>query len=348
MPRLRALSLGSVTLLASLFGCLEGGIEGVRGTPTTAALAGSDAVGGSSDPSSGGSDAAGRAAGMAGSSARAGAGNGGTACGVEWSSGTDYVAGDVVAYQGGYYVAEHENPGYDPIISTWFWEPYSCEGGSSGGSGAGGSGPALPSSFSALVSESVFNQMFPSRNGFYTYQGLLAATGKYPAFSGAGSDEQRKREAAAFLANVARETGLLVYIDQIAKEDYCSASSACPCEAGRQYYGRGPIQISWNYNYCAAGAALGYDLRAQPELVAQNATIAWATGLWFWMTQRGAGSFTAHDAIVNGHGFGETIRSINGGQECGQGGSEGASARADFYRQFCALLGVSPGDGLSC
>jgi chitinase len=190
--------------------------------------------------------------------------------------------------------------------------------------------------------------MFPDRNGFYTYQGLVEATRKYAGFAASGSDDQKKREVAAFLANVARETGELVYIEQIQKDVLCSASAKCPCAAGKLYYGRGPIQISWNYNYCSAGEALGYDLVNQPELVAQNATIAWATGLWFWMTQRGAGQHTPHDAIVGDYGFGETIRSINGDVECNGGSTEGVTSRVAFYQRFCQILGVTFGDKLSC
>ena len=36
-------------------------------------------------------------------------------------------AGSIVRYTDGkYYIAEHDNPGYDPIISTWYWDPYTC------------------------------------------------------------------------------------------------------------------------------------------------------------------------------------------------------------------------------
>ena len=40
-----------------------------------------------------------------------------------WSAGTNYVVGARVLYNGRVYVATHENPGYDPVISTWFWSP---------------------------------------------------------------------------------------------------------------------------------------------------------------------------------------------------------------------------------
>jgi predicted chitinase len=273
----------------------------------------------------------------------------GTPCGPAWVAGTTYAEGAIVQFGGAYYIAEHENPGYDPTISTYFWDPYTCTTDMGGGAGGGAGGaPMGDSSFDDIVTEAMFNQMFPDRKPFYTYQGLVDATRKYSAFSGTGTDDQRKREAAAFLANVARETGELIYIEQIAKDVLCQASAKCPCEPGKSYYGRGPLQISWNYNYCSAGTALGYDLRAMPELVAQNATIAWATGLWFWMTQRGAGSFTPHEAITADHGFGETIRSINGDVECNGGSAEGVSSRVDFYQRFCQILGVTPGDNLTC
>jgi hypothetical protein len=48
-----------------------------------------------------------------------------------------------------------------------------------------------------VVSESQFNQMFPSRNGFYTYSGLVTAMSSYPGFARTGSDVTRKQEAAA-------------------------------------------------------------------------------------------------------------------------------------------------------
>ena len=273
-------------------------------------------------------------------------------CGPAWIAGSTYAEGAIVQFGGSYYIALHENPGYDPTISTYFWDPYTCTTAGSGtagsSSGVGGSAPLGESAFDDLVNEALFNQMFPDRKSFYTYQGLVDATRKYAMFAASGSPEQRKREVAAFLANVSRETGELVYIEQIQKDVLCQPSAKCPCEPGKSYYGRGPIQISWNYNYCSAGDALNIDLRAQPELVAQNATIAWETGLWFWMTQRGAGTHTPHDAMVGDFGFGETIRSINGDVECNGGSSEGVTSRVAFYQRFCQILDVDFGPNLTC
>ncbi len=57
-----------------------------------------------------------------------------------WVSGQNYVAGNKVTYQGGYYIAEYDNPGYIPTVSTYFWEPIAasaCGGASSSSSSAG-------------------------------------------------------------------------------------------------------------------------------------------------------------------------------------------------------------------
>jgi predicted chitinase len=351
----------SVALVFGLaLGC-GGGADGPRDVLDNAAGSSPVTTAGTSTSSAGSSvvgtagSAVGGSAAVAGTSSMGGAsGSGGTSkpCGPAWIAGTTYAEGNIVLFQGGYYIAEHENPGYDPSISTYFWEPYNCPtsggGNTAGSSSTGGSAPVGDSAFAALVSESLFNEMFPDRNAFYTYRGLVEATLKYPAFAASGNADQKKREVAAFLANVSRETGELVYIEQIQKDLLCSSSAKCPCEPGKLYYGRGPIQISWNYNYCTAGDALGYDLRGQPELVAQNATIAWATGLWFWMTQRGAGSHTPHEAIIGDYGFGETIRSINGDVECNGGSSEGVTSRVAYYQRFCQILGVDFGNNLSC
>lgn len=43
-----------------------------------------------------------------------------------WVSGKQYYVGNKVSYQGGYYIAEYDNPGYIPNVSTYFWEPISA------------------------------------------------------------------------------------------------------------------------------------------------------------------------------------------------------------------------------
>jgi chitinase len=190
--------------------------------------------------------------------------------------------------------------------------------------------------------------MFPNRNGFYTYAGLIQAAAGFSQFATSGSDVTRRREVAAFLANMAHETGNLVYVEEINRGEYCSPQPGCPCAAGKRYYGRGPIQLSWNYNYCAAGTALGLNLQADPDLVARDSRVAWATGIWFWMTSSGAGSRPCHDSMVNNNGFGETIRTINGSLECNGANPGTVQTRVNNYLDFCSRLGVDPGPNLYC
>ncbi|GAA4911737.1 chitinase [Stackebrandtia albiflava] len=257
-----------------------------------------------------------------------------------WVAGTWYPAGSIVRYSdGNLYIAEHDNPGYDPVISTWYWNPYQCDGG----------GDPDPSGF--VVTESQFQQMFPNRNPFYTYSGLVTAAQSFPAFA-AGGTTVAKQEAAAFLANVSHETGGLVHIveqNQANYPHYCDTTQPYGCPAGNDaYYGRGPIQLSWNFNYNAAGNALGLPLLTNPWLVEQDSAVAWKTAIWYWMTQSGPGSMTAHNAMVGGHGFGETIRAINGALECDGGNPGQVQSRVTKYQSFTSLLGVAPGGNLYC
>ncbi|TDE16942.1 chitinase [Actinomadura sp. 6K520] len=259
-----------------------------------------------------------------------------------WVAGQWYPVGSIVRYtDGNHYIAVHENPGYDPVISHWFWDPHTCDD---------PGGPGGPGGF--VVSESLFQQMFPNRNSFYTYAGLTSAITAFPAFAATGSDTTRKQEAAAFLANVSHETGGLVHIVEQNSANYphyCDRGQPYGCPAGQSaYYGRGPIQLSWNFNYKAAGDALGLDLLNNPWLVEQNSAVAWKSALWYWMTQRGPGSMTGHDAMVNGHGFGQTIRSINGSIECDGGNPAQVQSRVDTYRRFTERLGVPTGGNLTC
>jgi len=264
-----------------------------------------------------------------------------------WVAGRAYVTGDIVQYtNGGYYIATHDNPGYDPTISTWYWSPYSCSGGGSTGGGT------TPPSGGFVVTEAQFNQIFPNRNSFYTYSGLTAALSAYPGFATTGSDTVQKQEAAAFLANVDHETGGLVYVVEQNTSNYshyCDASQPYGCPAGQSaYYGRGPIQLSWNFNYKAAGDALGIDLLDNPNLVQTDSAVSWKTGLWYWNNQSGPGTMTPHNAMVNGAGFGETIRSINGSIECNGGNPAEVQDRVNDYLAITSVLGVPAGNNLSC
>ncbi|MFD4035050.1 glycoside hydrolase family 19 protein [Streptomyces sp. NPDC058637] len=266
------------------------------------------------------------------------------ACAPAWSSSAVYWGGGAASYNGHNWSAKWWTQNEAPGSADVWADQGSC--------GSGGTDPGQPDPSGFVVSQSQFNQMFPNRNSFYTYSGLTAALSAYPGFAKTGSDTVKKQEAAAFLANVNHETGGLVHIVEQNTANYphyCDRSQSYGCPAGQAaYYGRGPIQLSWNFNYKAAGEALGIDLLGNPWQVEQNASVAWKTGLWYWNTQSGPGTMTPHNAMVNGAGFGETIRSINGSIECNGGNPAQVQSRIDKYRAFVQILGTTPGSNLSC
>ena len=118
-------------------------------------------------------------------------------------------------------------------------------------------------------------------------------------------------------------------------------SGRAKSHAGQGYFGRGPLQLSWNFNYGAAGSSHGFDGLREPDRVAQDPVLSFKSAFWFWMTnvQR-----------VMPQGFGATIRAINGGDECQPGGKNTAemAARVRFYVQYCSQFGVDPGSNLTC
>ncbi len=226
------------------------------------------------------------------------------------------------------------------------------QGGTGGTTGTGGGPSTTPSPAADFIDEAMFNSMFPARNAFYTYSDFINAAASEPFFAGQGDETTRKREIAAFLGQVAHETGKLEAVrENNQNNDYCDETQAYGCPAGTfGYYGRGPMQLSWNFNYYAAGRAnyIDTDLLNQPDLVATDGLIAWKTAIWFWMNSAPAGT-TPHGAMVSGGGFGETTRAINGDLECDGGPSSSAQQwRVQFYTEFCNLLGVDPGPNLNC
>ncbi|KAF8661696.1 hypothetical protein HU200_056644 [Digitaria exilis] len=203
-------------------------------------------------------------------------------------------------------------------------------------------------SVASVVTKAFFNgiksksESWCEGTSFYTRGTFLEALASYPGFASAGSEAQRKREIAAFFAHVTHETGHFCYINEIAKGRYCEASSEgeWPCYPGQGYYGRGPLQMTWNSNYGPAGRSIGFDGLRNPDIVAQDPVVSFRTALWYWMT-------FAHQ--VMSQGFGATIRAINGADEC-HGGKNTAEMkqRVRFYLQFCEQLGIEPGSNLTC
>ncbi|GKV29222.1 hypothetical protein SLEP1_g38167 [Rubroshorea leprosula] len=175
---------------------------------------------------------------------------------------------------------------------------------------------------------------------FYTRDAFLSALNSFPNFGQLGSADDNKREVAAFFAQVSHETGSFCYTEEIDKSNtYCQSSTTYPCAPGKSYYGRDPLQLSWNVNYGAAGEALGLDLLNNPETVSTDPVVSFKTALWYWMT--------AVRPVV-GQGFGATTRAINGPVECDGKRPDLDQARANLYTNYCRQLSVSPGSNLLC
>ncbi|KAF8041258.1 hypothetical protein BT93_A0002 [Corymbia citriodora subsp. variegata] len=177
---------------------------------------------------------------------------------------------------------------------------------------------------------------------FYTRGTFLEATGGYPQFGRVGTDDDSKREIAAFFAHVTHATGHFCFINQIngTSKNYCDATiTQYPCNPSKSYHGRGPIQLSWNFNYGPAGDSIGFDGLNDPDKVATNPLISFQTALWYWMD-------FVHQ--VMNQGFGATIRAINGILECDGANPATVQARVRYYTEYCNQLGVNPGDNLTC
>ncbi|ACU62980.1 Chitinase [Chitinophaga pinensis DSM 2588] len=198
----------------------------------------------------------------------------------------------------------------------------------------------------------------------------------YATFAGEGDLIVRKRELMAFLANISQETTGgwptapggqyawgLYFREEVGYEGtsnigYREASTQYPPAAGKSYHGRGPIQLSWNYNYGQASEFIFGDknvLLANPEKVIQDGVIAFQTGIWFWMAQQYPKQ-SCHDVMIPGKweptaaqiagglkpGFGATVNIINGGLECNKG-TENTKvlSRIAHYQRYTGIKQVS-------
>src|SRR4029077_18493338 len=186
---------------------------------------------------------------------------------------------------------------------------------------------APPSQASGMISQAEFEQIFPHHSGFYSYGGFAS-----------NMHFGSRREAAMSLSNVDHETGGLsaVVENPGRRGDYCDQGRPYGCPAGAgAYYGRGPIQLSWNYNYKTAGDALGLDLLGNPWLVENSEDVAWRVAAWSWGT-------------ISHGSFSDTIAGINGPEECNGGNPGQVADRVSSYHRIARILGVTTNGRLSC
>lgn len=216
---------------------------------------------------------------------------------------------------------------------------------------AGQTPPSLPNNdanVADILTQDFFNRIIDQADSscagknFYTRAAFLDALNSYNQFGRSGSLDDSKREVAAAFAHFTHETGHFCYTEEIdgPSKDYCDeGNTEWPCAPNKGYYGRGPIQLSWNYNYGPAGRDNGFDGLNSPETVANDPTVSFKTALWYWMNN-------VH-GVIN-QGFGATIRAINGRLECDGANPSTVQTRVGYYTQYCSELGVAPGDNLTC
>ena len=253
-------------------------------------------------------------------------------------------------------------------VITWSSEP-STGNGNSSTTQVSSSSVALPDAVAGWFTESDYKRAFPNRKPFYTWASFVEAYnelqditigGTFKKFLNEGTADQKRREAAAFFANIVQETGRgtwntgLYHIVETCADNGVPSGNCLHygAAAPNYYYGRGPMQLSWDYNYRKFSEAIfgnGNELLLNPDLVHQDPKIAWLAAMWFWNridTSWSISPPTVHDIMVNGavfsgtSGFGATIKLINGGIECPSSWQSQALARIQFYADFQSALNV--------
>lgn len=68
-------------------------------------------------------------------------------------------------------------------------------------------GPPAGPGLGAILTRSLYEQLFPGHLGFYSYDALMEAAKLFPQFGTTGDANTRKREIAAYAAHVKHETG---------------------------------------------------------------------------------------------------------------------------------------------
>uniref|UniRef100_A0ACD5X8B2 Uncharacterized protein n=1 Tax=Avena sativa TaxID=4498 RepID=A0ACD5X8B2_AVESA len=232
-----------------------------------------------------------------------------------------------------------------------------------------------------------FEELFPRRNdsiahaaGFWSYQAFIAAASLFEprGFGTTGGEETGVKEVAAFLGHVGARTSCgyfypnpvawgLCYNREMSPDQnyYCDNSNELyRCVEGVRYYGRGALPVYWNYNYGIIGKGINQDLLSHPELLEQNATIAFEAAIWRWMTPVKRRQPSAHDVFVGNWkptksdtlskrypGFGATMNIIYGDRICGRGFVGEMDFTISHYQHYLDLMGVGrdhSGDNLDC
>lgn len=192
---------------------------------------------------------------------------------------------------------------------------------SSGGSGKGPTYEQFCAAVAAYSKTKVGgNPPTPSRKIYDAYMQYIGST--LPL-----------KEQAMFIANSIWETGGFQFVEEIA----CKTGS---CTYGK-YFGRGYIQLTWDYNYKKASQEIYKDDRLvrNPELVAQPEG-AWRTAVWYW-NKNVAPALKAANAVET-YKLGYSVKTINGALECPA--NDKAKNRLAIYNAVLDAWGIAKGN----
>ncbi|MEW6729926.1 MAG: LysM peptidoglycan-binding domain-containing protein [Acidobacteriota bacterium] len=133
---------------------------------------------------------------------------------------------------------------------------------------------------------------------------------------------------AAFLAQLAHESGELKYFEELASgaayEGRRDLGNVNPGD-GVRYKGRGPIQLTGRNNYRAAGRALGIDLENNPTR-ADDPDVGFRTAAWFWSSRN-------LNKYADAKNFDAITYRVNGGYN-------GKASRDMYYQRALNALGA--------
>lgn len=208
----------------------------------------------------------------------------------------------------------------------------------------------------------------------------------FATFVNGDLQNNNKRELAAFLANISKETtggwnlpvgggaqgdyakwGLyyayeLGYNSTNAAGAYSFASTDYPPNPKVGYYGRGPMQLSYNDNYGKLSTFLFNDknvLLNNPDSLQKDGVLAFKSAIWFWMMPqcpKPSCHQVMHDlwrpiaseypsAKMYLKGFAHTNNIINGGLECRSTSTQvfidKVTLRSELYKYYLGILGFN-------
>ncbi|SPQ95626.1 unnamed protein product (mitochondrion) [Plasmodiophora brassicae] len=219
---------------------------------------------------------------------------------------------------------------------------------------------AQQSSIASLIPESVFDSLLSTSttcegHGVYTYSAFIQAASAFPLFGNQGTLQNRLTDIAGFLAHAVHESGSFCYVNELGyttPATYCSQTPQWPCYPSANYHGRGPLQLSWNFNYIAFGQTLtsaqSVQLYQNPDMLSSSPDLLFRSALWFYMTPQSPKDSMHNVLIQSPPQFGQSISIINGGLECNGNNPAQAQDRITQFKRICQLLGCDPGPYLTC